>query len=378
MAAKRILADIARRRNGQMNVRSYSYPASIGLLVLAIAGSLFVHTAHSQSGRQKNANAKPGATPAQERSRQTTKTMPPPPVMPQASPKSATNNNASSPDEVVRVSSHLVPVPTTVLDARGAAVTNLRLEDFELVVDGETKTISDLYRTETAVRMAMLFDNSGSLDASSEFEKRAAMRFFRSVLRPVDQAAIYSVSTTVELSQQMTHDVPLLERTIESFGKPEGATSLYDGIFAALTYLRPYAGRRVIIIVSDGRDTTSREDHDFEATLQRLSSDECQVYVVQTGLYDNANVRDLTAERRMQAFAEQTGGESYVPKSVGDLDRTFAQIAADLAQQYILSYYPGPEKRDGKYHQIVVHVKTKQATRVRARKGFLVKTRDQA
>src|SRR5205814_4081273 len=85
------------------------------------------------------------------------------------------------------------------------------------------------------------------------------------------------------------------------------------------TYLKPYAGRRVIVIVSDGRDTTSRLDHDFESTLQRLSSDECQVYVVQTGVYDNANVRDLAAERRMQEFAAQTGGAAYIPKSVNDL-----------------------------------------------------------
>ncbi len=378
MAATGSAGDVVGSRN-EMNLRSYSYPALIGIVALAIVGSsLHVATTHSQSGRQKNTNAKPAATPAQQRPRQTTRTLPPPPAMPPTSAKSNTNDNASVPDEVLRVSSHLVPVPTTVLDARGAALTNLKLEDFELVVDGEPKTISEIYRAETPVRLAMLFDNSGSLDAGREFEKRAAERFFRSVLRPVDQAAIYSVSTTTELSQPMTNDVGLLTRTIELFGKPEGATSLYDGIFLALSYLRPYSGRRVIVIVSDGRDTTSRDDHDFEATLQLLSSDECQVYVVQTGLYDNANVRDLTAERRMQAFAQQTGGESYVPRSVGDLDRTFAQIAADLAQQYILSYYPGADKRDGKYHQIAVQVKTKQASRVRARKGFLVKTRDQS
>ena len=349
--------------------------------VVAVAAtwcSLITLPAHSQSGRQKNTNASASPTPGVTRPRQSTKTMPAPPVMPQASAKSNTDNGGNESDDVVRVSSHLVPVPAVVLDARGAAVTNLRIEDFELTVDGEPKLISDLYRAETPVRMAMLFDNSGSLDASRDFEKRAAMRFFRTVMRPLDQAAIYSVSTTVELSQPMTSDVARLERTIDSFPKPEGATSLYDGVFAALTYLKPYTGRRVIVIVSDGRDTTSRLDHDFESTLQRLSSDECQVYVVQTGVYDNANVRDLAAERRMQEFAAQTGGAAYIPKSVNDLDDTFAQISADLAQQYILSYYPAADKRDGKYHLITVRVKTRQNTRVRARKGFMVKTRDQA
>src|ERR1051326_3356461 len=194
MAATRIPTEIARARGGMMKSRSYI--AGVTGVALAVVWSVAViHTVHSQSGRQKNANAKPSPTPASERQRQTPKTLPPPPVMTPTSAKSNTNDNVASADEVVRVSSHLVPVPTTVLDARGAAVTNLKIEDFELVVDGETKAISDLYRAETPVRMAMLFDNSGSLDASREFEKRAAIRFFRNVMRPVDQAAVYSVAT---------------------------------------------------------------------------------------------------------------------------------------------------------------------------------------
>ena len=283
--------------------------------------------------------------------------------------------NADEGEDVLRVTSNLVPVPTTVVDSRGVAITNLNLEDFELRVDGQVNAISDISRAETPVRMAMLFDNSGSLSASREFEKRAAIRFFQNVMRPVDQAAVYSISTEVTLARPMTNNVRLLQQTIDSFGKPEGATSLYDGVFAALHYLKPFTGRRVIVIVSDGRDTTSRTDHDFDATLQRLLGDDCQIYVVQTGLYDNANVRDLAAERRMEQFAAQTGGAVYIPKSVEDLDNAFAQIAAELAQQYILSYYPPEDKRDGRYHQIAVHVKTKTNIRIRARKGFLVKRR---
>ena len=335
---------------------------------------LILPTTHSQSGRQKNMNANSTASPTPtNRPRQSTKTMPAPPPMVQSK---ATEIIANDSDDVVRVSSLLVPVPTTVLDARGVAVTNLRLEDFELTVDGQTKPISDIIRAETPVRLVMLFDNSGSLDAAREFEKRAAVHFFRNVLRPVDQAAIFSFATTVALAQPMTHDISRLQQTIEMFGKPEGATSIYDAIFEGLNYLKPFVGRRVIVIVSDGRDTTSRDDHDFETTLRKLASDECQVYVVQTGVYDNANVRDLAAERRMQQFAAQTGGSAYIPRSVNDLETAFAQISADLAQQYILSYYPEVDKRDGKYHQINVRVKSPPNTRVRARKGFLVKDRD--
>ena len=357
----------ARARGSYLNlmqVPSIPHDRRARLLSVAIALVVIVAplTIHSQSGRQKDPKAANGNKPTRPSS-----------TTPIADPS---NMNSDDGDDVVRVSSNLVPVPTTVVDGRGAAVTTLTLDDFELRVDGHVHAISEVNRSETPVRMAMLFDNSGSLSATREFEKHAAVRFFENVLRPIDQAAIYSISTDVLLSQPMTNNVRVLQRTIESFGRAEGSTSLYDGVFAALTYLRPFSGRRVIVIVSDGRDTTSRHDHDFDATLRRLQGDECQIYVVQTGLYDNANVRDLAAERRMEEFAAQTGGAVYIPKTVEDLDIAFAQIAADLAQQYVLSYYPPEDKRDGRYHNISVRVKNKSNLRIRARKGFLVKKRE--
>jgi len=356
--------------------------SSGAVLAIAIVVSLSATSnSRSQSGRQKPANANANTNSnANTRARQATKNANNTTTQQtNRQPPAKSDNEQSKTDDttdVVRVTSNLVPVPTSVVDAGGIALTNLKLEDFELRIDGQLNTISDINRSETPVRMAMLFDNSGSMSESRDFEKRAAIRFFQNVIRSNDQAAIYSVSTTAELSQPMTSDVPRLEQTIQNFGKPEFGTSLNDAIFDALNYLKPYTGRRVIVIVSDGRDTTSSYEHDFDATLKRLLSDEAQVYVVQTGIYDSANVRDLTAERRMQEFSAQTGGAAYIPKSVGELDDAFAQISADLAQQYILSYYPSADKRDGRFHIIAVSVKTRPNVRVRARKGFLVKTHD--
>lgn len=341
------------------------------LTALIIAAALFITplVTHSQSGRQK-----PPAPPANSNTRSRTITKSATPPANTQKPKDGKEDTADDSSDVVRVTSNLVAVPATVVDSQGIAVTNLKLEDFELRVDGQPNTITEISRAETPVRMAMLFDNSGSLSESRDFEKRAAIRFFRNVLRPVDQAAVFSVSTEVTLAEPLTNDARRLQMTIDGFGKPEGATSLFDAIIQAGTYLRPYPGRRVIVIVSDGVDTTSRAD--FDTTAQRALADDCQIYVVQTGLYENANIRALAAERRMQEFAAQTGGAVYVPKSADDLDSAFTQIAADLAQQYILSYYPAPDKRDGKYHLIAVAVKTRPNARVRARKGFVVKVHD--
>lgn len=285
----------------------------------------------------------------------------------QDSPKTTSDEEVDDSD-TVRVVSNLVPIPASVVDSKGIAVTGLKLEDFELRVDGELKAISDLTRTESSVRLAMLFDNSGSLDAAREFEKQAARHFFRQVMRPADQAAIYSVETDSYLAQPLTSDVQLLERTIEGFGRPEGSTSLFDAIIDAAAYLYPYKGRLVLVIVSDGVETTSRND--FETTMQKVLAADCQIFIVQTGLYDGANLRALAAERRMEQLSGQTGGAVYIPKTTAELNDAFMQIAADLAHQYMLSYYPGDERRDGRFHNIDLRVKARRDVRIRARRGY--------
>ena len=337
------------------------WPVSLLVAVMLIS---VLTAARAQSGRRKG---EPNKNPT---SIDTSAAPTPKPAPEKASQQRKIPGKQSGEDseDVVRVTSNLVPVPASVIDVRGYAVTDLKLEDFELRVDGQVKPLSDLSRSETPVRLAMLFDNSGSLDASRDLEKQAAMRFFRRVMRPSDQAAIYSVATENYLAQPLTNDVKRLERTIDGFGKPEGATSLFDAIVDAVAYLHPYHGRKVIVIVSDGADTTSRTD--FETAVQRALTEDCQVYVVQTGHYDDANRRDLAAERRMEQLTAQTGGAVYVPKETSDLEAAFVQIAADLAHQYVLSYYATDERRDGQYHTIGLRVKTRRDTRVRARRGF--------
>ncbi len=327
----------------------------------------------AQSGRLKDPKpktkppqgpiAQPGWPPTSQKS--------PAPIRPPGSQSEAGGD--VDPADVIRVSSNLVPIPASVIDTRGHAVSGLKLEDFELSVDGQLKSISDITRAELPVRMAMLFDNSGSTLLAREFEKQAAIQFFRKVMRPSDGAAIYSVETDPYLAQPMTSDIRRLEATISGFGKPEGGTSLFDAIIDAAAYLRPYLGRRVIVIVSDGIETTSRSD--FETTLRRVLSDDCQVFVVQTGLYEGANLRALAAERRMEQLAVQTGGAAFIPKTTSDLETAFKQVASDLAQQYVLSYYQSETQRDGRYHVIDLQVKSRKDVRVRARKVYYSRKR---
>jgi Ca-activated chloride channel family protein len=304
-----------------------------------------------------------------------------PPPLPTPTPASSTPAPINSGEtqegdeideaDVVRISSNLVTVPASVVDEQGRAVVDLKLEDFELRVDGQPKEISELGRSESPVRIVMLFDNSMSLSAAREFEKKAAVKFFRSVMRPIDQAAIYSIWTVPIFVQPFTNDVRTLVRTIDNFGKPEeGATALFDTVVKAADYVRPYSGRKVIIIVSDGADTLSA-DNDFLSALKHVIMADVQIYAVQTGQHEeSANLYDLSARHRLQEFASQTGGAVYVPRLTSDLDVAFTQIAADLSQQYILSYYPQDGRNDGRFRTISLRVKTRPNMRVRARKGY--------
>ena len=288
-------------------------------------------------------------------------------------------------DDVIRVESTLVPIPVSVLDQNGLAVTNLTMQDFELRIDGKPAEISDFSRSESPIRLAMLFDNSSSVIAAREFEKNAAIKFFKRVIRPDrDLAALFSVSTETLLEQELTKNVNLLVRSIESFDQPTGATALLDGIIIASDYLAQSEGRRVIIIVSDGDDTKS--DSSFDAALRAAQQANCQIYVVKTTDFENfirtksrvanANTRRLAAENRMQEFARQTGGSVYSPIDERELETAFRQISAELSQQYILSYYPedDAEKR-GEFRNISLAVPSRPNLSIRTRKGYYLPKR---
>jgi Ca-activated chloride channel family protein len=292
-----------------------------------------------------------------------------PPEAASQTPKATPTPDEDDGEEVVRISSNLVPLPASVVDANGRAVADLKVEDFELLVDGKAQPIGELSRAETPVSIALLFDNSSSQVASREFERQAGIRFIRSVIRPVDRAAVFSISTEPELSQPLTNDVKALVRTIEGFRTPEAAaTALFDTVTMAADYLKPQRTRKVIVIISDGTDTVS--DLGFDETMAQILADDVQVYAVRTGNSDSPNLHDLAGARRLEEFAAQTGGAVYVPRTHDELTSAFKQIATDLSQQYVLSYYPSGEVRDGRFRLFNLNVKTRPGLRVRTRKGY--------
>ena len=287
-------------------------------------------------------------------------------------------------DDIEKVDSTLVPIPVSVLDANGRSVSNLREKDFELRIDGKVAEMGEIFRSDAPIRLAMLFDNSSSVLIARDFERDAAIRFFRRVIRPEkDQAALFSVADYTRLEQPFTNDVERLTQAIQLFPEPKGATALFDGIVEAADYLKKSTGRRVLVIVSDGEDTYSSDKNTLEAVVRLLHINNVQVYVVKTKDFENfkrtgerqgnANIQALTAERRMIEITAQTGGSVYSPIDEREMKDAFDRISAELAQPYVISYYPETETdKAGEFREIGVTVKTKQNVTVRARKGYYV------
>ena len=284
-------------------------------------------------------------------------------------------------DEVIRVSSALVAIPVSVIDPSGRQVEGLTAEDFILRIDDEEREINEFSTGEAPVKMAFLFDNSSSLISARNFERRASTRFLRTVLRPgKDSASIYSVATEWRLELPFTKDVSALVASIEQMPKPDGATALLDAMMAAIRALDAEDGRRVMVIVSDGEDTVS--DTPFNSLLEKLTSSSVQIFIIRTTAYENfkrsgsrevsENIRQLTAERRIQEIVRQTGGDVFSPIDDNELEEAFSMIERELSRQYVLGYYPQTSGGDPfGFRRISVTLKNGSAHKVRTRAGYI-------
>jgi Ca-activated chloride channel family protein len=297
-------------------------------------------------------------------------------------PENVSKQKGKDSEEIIRINSDLVNVVLTIGGRPPNASLDLKPEDFEILEDGAPQEIANFSRNaDQPLKLVMLFDTSLSVTQRLNFERRAAARFFERVIRPQDRAAVFAVSTDVVVLQEFTNRIPLLVDATRQL-KAQGATSLYDAIYLASDYLKPAEGRRVIVIVSDGGDTTSNKGL-LEALTHAQKSDSV-IFAVFTGNpWPSQNLRDLAAERALETLTRETGGEMFKPrlpvglrsgeepdeKSLKELDHTFADLAERLRTQYVLGFYSSNEKRDGSFRKLEVRIK-KTNYIARARSGY--------
>ncbi len=284
---------------------------------------------------------------------------------------------------VFRGTGEAVRVFVTVTDHDGKLVTSLTKDDFELRDDGKPEPITQFDNTPQPIRLIVMLDVSTSMQGNLPLLRAAADQLF-SRLRPDDVARVGTFGRDVEISPAFTNNVRELRETLPTSIAPDAATPLWRGIDQAISAFPKSDERAVILVLSDGKDTSSlMAGHPVSQAevIDRAQHEDVMIYAIGmrsrgprpplTGIGPGAMQAMLAGDLPdpgLARVAEDTGGGYTEIGFNQDLGAAFAAVADELHTQYLLGF--APPKRDGKVHKINVRV-TKSGFKPRARKNYV-------
>ncbi len=322
--------------------------------VLLLAG-----LAQGQEGRLPPLS-QPAATPA------------PKPSSPPPGPNVSQTPKPPNQGPTFKVNVRLVSVFTTVTDSHGAPIANLGKEDFRVMEDGVAQSISVFGReSELPLSIVLAVDTSESTRRDLPLEVSSARKFVRSILRPVDHMSLFQITENVDQVTRFTSDTKAIERGIDRLQVGAG-TSLYDAIFLASDALMDREGRKVLVLITDGGDTTSHAD--YNRALKRAEQAEAIVYSIIVVPVDADAGRNTGGEHALIQISHDTGGKYYYADSLNQLDEAFRKISDELRTQYLIAYYPSRQVADSPFRRIQVQLDKKdgegKSFQVRHRAGY--------
>ena len=285
-------------------------------------------------------------------------------------PRPAAAQQRSDPDSRGRIRSEvsLVSLLASVMDKNGRPAVGLTQDDFEVYEEGVKQKI-EIFEPETQqpLDLALMVDSSLSEIKDLEFEADAASRFIQKLVRPSDRLAVYEFADAVTQIAPFSSNVPMLQTALKRIVPGDG-TALYDAVYLGAEALgrNPGGRRRVIILVTDGGETTSRAD--FETARRAALRADVLLYTILVRVVKNEGGRNTAGEHALETIGDSTGGAVYYPNEVSDLSAMFDQIDRELRTQFRLGYYPNPRPPDGTYRNLEVRVKCE--CKVRNRKAY--------
>jgi len=274
--------------------------------------------------------------------------------------------------DTLKVNVDLVNVQFSVTDRHGRFIPGLKKEDFVLEEDGKRQDVLHFAReNELPLTMGILVDTSPSVRPVFEEEKDTAETFLQSILKANDLAFVIGFDRSVTLAQDFTDRPKLLKGAIDDL-QIGGGTSVYDAVYLACKEkLAHEAGRKTIILLSDGEDTTSKTKF-FEALVAAHQSDTV-IYSISNsprGFFARGgNLGGGGDPATLRKFSDETGGATFFVDGPGSFKKIFDEIAQELRSQYSLGYISTNANKDGKFRQIKI-VPRDSSYVVRARKGY--------
>lgn len=259
-----------------------------------------------------------------------------------------------------------VPIYATVVDASGRLAPDLEQADFTILDNGKPADVSLFSNESQPFTAVVMLDTSASMTANLKLLNRAAEQFLLRLL-PVDRAQVGAFNDKIQLSGTFTNNRDELIGALDDlyFGNP---TRLNDGIAAGLDALQGIDGRRVVLVFTDGEDTSSRIG--FKTVLERARDEEVMVYSIglESEYFNGMRVVKSRPSRDLRKISDETGGGYFELLKSAELAPTFSRVAQELRSQYLIGF--APAALDGKVHKLDVKV-TKPGMTVRARRSYL-------
>ncbi|HWC99178.1 MAG TPA: VWA domain-containing protein [Candidatus Sulfopaludibacter sp.] len=278
---------------------------------------------------------------------------------------------------VIRVDVNLVHLIATVKNKSGQLVGALGKDDFELYDNGVLQEVKVFERqTEQPLSVALLIDVSGSTAKDLKFEIDSASRFLRALLaegNPEDRVALFKFDYEIVRVSPFTHDFNQLDTRLKRISGSAG-TALYDAIYLSASELEARQGRKVMVIISDGGNTTSH--YDTHQALEAAQLADAVIYPVVVMPITNNAGRNIGGENALTFMAERTGGRTFLPSLGKQLDKAFDDIITELRTEYYLGFYPHdvPLTKDH-FHTLKLQVKDHEL-QVSSRNGYYGEAED--
>jgi Ca-activated chloride channel family protein len=276
---------------------------------------------------------------------------------------------AAQDQPLFRSSVRTVPVYATVLDSTGRLIPDLVQADFSILDNGKPADIGLFSSEPQPFTAVVMLDTSASMTANLKLLNRAAEQFLLRLL-PVDRAQVGAFNDKIQMNGTFTNNRDELIAALNDlyFGNP---TRLNDAIAASLDVLQGIEGRRVVLVFTDGEDTSSRVG--FGTVLGRARDEEVMVYSIglESEYFNGVRVVRSKPSKDLRKISEETGGGYFELQKTADLSPTFSRVAQELRSQYLIGF--APAALDGKVHKLDVRVNRPGMT-VRARKSYLAAT----
>ncbi len=286
----------------------------------------------------------------------------------QAPPQPQQKDQQQKPPEYsISVEVPLVTVDVVATTNSGGFITGLKKENFRVLEDGTSQTITNFAPTEAPITMVILLEFSRLGFQVFAYNATNWAYDFLNQLQKDDWVALVTFDLRTHIDVDFTRDKQEVRQGVVHLMFPSfREANLFDAVYDTLDRLQDVKGKKSILVLASGFDTFSK--HTLDQTLKRLRQTDVTIFSVGVGrdliermdargyLSGSQRVGYYQAENQLRTFAQMTGGRAWFPRFDGEIPSIFREVAASLRNQYSLSYTPTNRTRDGKYRKIKVEL----------------------